>query len=64
VVSSNTPIGVGPSELIICFNSVTDATSEPVEEPDEQEISARLGIIYVLLVENIYYCPDSGDLFL
>ena len=65
VASSNMPIGVGPSELIICFNSVTDSTSEPEEEePDEQEISARFGIICVLLVENIYFCPDSGDLFL
>lgn len=57
-------MGVGPSELIICFNSVTDSTSEPVEEADEQEISARFGIAYVLLVENIYYCPEPGDLFL
>jgi hypothetical protein len=54
-ISSKMPIGVGPSELIICLSSFTEATSELDEQDSEHEpeISARFGISWVLLVENI-----------
>lgn len=42
VESSKMPIGVGPSELIRCFSSVTEATSEPVDELHER--SSRFGM--------------------